>query len=303
MQFTQETLSSMLGISIPEDICILSNVSKLTYRLPTREDRDKEILNQLKRIESDKIKVGTPERTPVWEAGWSENLQELKRTHSLDALMPRYFRKGQPFRLFQDFIYSDNYKLDFELGKIIKRAYFNHYFEDFNTIYEFGCGTGFNLVELSRLFPDKLLFGCDLTIASTDILSILNSEFNIPVQGRQFDFIAPDYSFHLEKNSAVYTAAALEQIGEQYEAFLEYLLSEKPALVLHLEPLEELYDENNLIDYLAKRFHENRHYLKGYYTRLKQLESEQKVEIMAARRTYFGNFNDESYSLLVWRPL
>lgn len=279
----------------------LSKVDLSFYEL-TDDERDKEILEQLKRIENDNKEVGTPERTMVWENGWGENLAELKKTHSLDTLMPGYFRKDQPFRLFQKFIRTDSDRFDLEIRRLIQKKYFEYYFGDYENIYEFGCGTGINLIELSRLYPEKKLHGLDLTRASVDILEILNLEFGIDVTGKQWDFTNPDKEYHLEKNSAVYTVAALEQIGKQWDRFLEYLLEEKPSLVLHLEPVEELYDEDNLIDWLALQFHRKRHYLEGYYTKLTELEKRGVIELLDVHRTYVGNLNDESYSLIVWRP-
>lgn len=288
---------------VPEDICRELQIANFSYSELTGEERDKEILKQLNRIKYDDKVVGTPERTTVWEEGWGENLAELRKTHSLEALMPRYFRKGQPFRLFQNFIHTDNYKFDFEIRRLIQRSYFEYYLSEYENIYEFGCGTGINLIELSKQYPEKRLHGLDLTRSSVGILEILKSEFDINVMGRQWDFTNPDEGYHLEGNCAVYTIAALEQIGKQWEGFLNYLLREKPSMVLHLEPVAEMYDENNLVDWLALEFHRKRHYLDGYYTKLLELEERGLIEILDAHRTYVGNLNDESYSLIVWRPI
>ena len=153
------------------------------------------------------------------------------------------------------------------------------------------------------MWPNKQLHGCDLTNSSKQIIEILHDEFGIQIDGKQFNFVEPDRNYHLKQDSAVFTVAALEQIGDQWSGFLDYLLIEKPAIVLHLEPIEELYKDDNLVDYLALEFHRKRKYLSGYYTRLKELEAEGKIEILDSHRTYVGNLNDESYSLIVWRPL
>lgn len=214
------------------------------------------------------------------------------------------FRRGIPFRLFQKFIYSDNYKLDFEFGCILQKTFFEMYFSKVEHIYEFGCGTGINLTDVASIFPQKHLHGCDLTQSSIKILKVLKNEMDYDIDGHQFDFTKPDYNYHLKQNSAVYTAAALEQIGENWKKFLQYLLDEKPTLVLHLEPIAELYDrENSITDWLAYEFHQKRRYLDGYYTELLRLQKDGQIEILNTRRTYFGSWNDESYTLVVWRPL
>ena len=110
-----ELLNTIL--SLPGDVIPLplseEEQSRFTYFVLTEEEHDYEVLQQLRRIKSDNKVVGTPERTMVWEDGWGDNLIDLKKTKNLASLMPKYFRKDQPFRLFSRFIHTDNYKFDF----------------------------------------------------------------------------------------------------------------------------------------------------------------------------------------------
>ena len=69
-----------------------------------------------------------------------------------------------------------------------------------------------------------------------------------------------------------------------------------------MEPLCELYDPDNLVDYVAYRYHKQRGYLDGYLTRLRQLEAEGRIEILKTQRVYFGNLYHEGYSFIAWRP-
>ena len=48
---------------------------------------------------------------------------------------------------------------EFELNfvKVYHRWFLENYFHPFDNIYEFGCGTGFNLVVASEIFPNKNL--------------------------------------------------------------------------------------------------------------------------------------------------
>ena len=276
----------------------------LSYVELSDEENEREIINQLERNKKDNKIVGGDDRKIVWENGWRENYEELISRKSVDALMPKYFRKDQPFRLFGRFVHSDNYKLDFELGRVLKSCLFEYYFEPFDSIYEFGCGTGFNLVELASIYPQKKLFGSDYTSSSKEIIQFLREEMGFNIEAGVFDFYNPDNSIHLTPNSAVYTVAALEQVGGRWEPFLAYLLRERPCLVLHMEPIEELYDtDNSVLDWMALEFHKKRNYLSGYYSKLLELESEGVIEILESHRLYFGNLNDESYSVVVWKPM
>jgi hypothetical protein len=69
-----------------------------------------------------------------------------------------------------------------------------------------------------------------------------------------------------------------------------------------MEPLLDLYDQDNLVDYLAVRFHTFRGYLSGFLPRLRQLEAEKRIEILKVQRMNFGSLYHEGYSFVVWRP-
>ena len=96
--------------------------------------------------------------------------------------------------------------------------------------------------------------------------------------------------------------ASLEQTGEEFEKFLDFLVQAKPNLVIHIEPIEELLDENNLLDLLSIKYFRKRHYLKGLLSYLRMLESRKSISILESRRTFVGSFFIDGYSLIVWKP-
>jgi len=56
---------------------------------------------------------------------------------------------------------------------IFRNWYFKKYFSKTKNIYEFGAGTGHNLVELSKIFPEKKLYGSDFVKTSVDLLKLI----------------------------------------------------------------------------------------------------------------------------------
>lgn len=275
----------------------------LSYRQCTMEEEIGEILLQLKRIKSDTQIVGTAERTNIWENGWSENLDKFEQTGSIDALAPLYFRKGCPSRLRSHFVYPSDYLFDYHLEKVLKGCLFEKFITHYDNVYEFGCGTCADLYDLHMLFPEKNLYARDLTKAAVEIATMLKDKFDVNiVDACQFDFTKPDSNMHIERNSAVYTFSALEQIDDKYGLFIQYLIDEKPDVVVHLEPMNEVYDDNNIVDWCAKEFHEKRHYLNNFLTYMRELEDENIIEIVYFRRTKVGGWNHESNTVLVWRP-
>jgi len=62
---------------IPDDCRELIAKNDFGYEILAGEERDKVILDVLKKIESDQQIIGAPERQTAWEKGWEENLQDF----------------------------------------------------------------------------------------------------------------------------------------------------------------------------------------------------------------------------------
>jgi len=174
--------------------------------------------------------------------------------------------------------------------------YADKYMSKVMNIYEFGAGTGHNLLRmrLHNFFAD--LYGFDWARSSVKVMKRLG------LTVKQFDFFNPDYKIVLEENSAVYTVAALEQTGNMYHAFVEYLLRNKPSIVVHIEPIPELLDKTKLIDYLSIKYMEKRKYLSDYLIYLKELERDGKIKILETRRSGIGSKMLDGYSVIAWKP-
>lgn len=268
------------------------------------KERDDAILAQLKRIENDTQIVGTEQRTQVWQDGWNEILQNfIASGYDLESLRPQWFKDYTPVRLHKDFFLSDIPQFEYKLQQQVKEAIFRQFFADVSHIYEFGCGTGYNLATLARMFPQKRLYGLDFVPAVTDLLQLIAEKHGFPIEGRLFNIKQPDTGYTLQPDSGVCTLCCLEQVSDQFELFLQYLMEQKPKICVHLEPIVELYDDDHLIDWMAKQFHRKRRYLFGFYPRLQELEREGKIELLLVKRLEFGGMNQECYMLLAWRPL
>ncbi|UCG54861.1 MAG: methyltransferase domain-containing protein [Dehalococcoidia bacterium] len=305
-EVTLEDFAQSFGTTvddIPEDCRDLIAKTDFRYRKFSPRERDKIILDILKTIETGNLTVSGQERKAAWEKGWSENLQNfLESGYKIEGLVPKYIRPEQPVRLKLDYVMPCEPNFEFYYTQVFRLWLFRKYLKDAESIYELGCGTGYNLVLLAELFPEKKLHGLDWTEASQKILNLIAEKHGKNIEAHLFDFYSPDEDLEITDNSAVMTFAALEQIGNNHEAFLQFLLKKSPALCINIECLCELYDENNLLDYLAIKYHKKRNYLYGYLNRLKQLEADGKIEIQEVQRTFFGNLYHEAYSFVVWKP-
>ena len=272
------------------------------YRVCPQETRERIFLDAIKKCDNDKLAVSGPHRRDDWRRGWAENLQEfLSAGGDLKALAPKDWHGDRPLRYKEDYIISNSNSFERDFTLVFKHWLYRKYFRDYENIYEFGCGTGHNLVIMAEIFPEKRLFGMDWVAESQELLSAIAGKYAWHIEGAQFDFFKPDYKLEILPRSLVYTSSALEQLGGAFGSFLDYLLAKKPDMCVNVECMAEYYDENKLYDYVALRYHKKRNYLDGFLTRLRELEKEKAITIIATKRTGFGSLYHEGYMYVIWK--
>lgn len=306
MQLSTPDFCELLGVTqqeFPTACKALAENLDFGFDLPDQETRDLIILEVLRHLESDKPTRVGEQRADIWERCWAENLRRfVDGSHDPDKLLPEFIRSGQPVRLRQQFAIPRKPGFEASFLKVVRTYLFDRYFRNVEAAYEFGCGSGFNLVALAEQFPGKRLHGLDWSKSSNNTVNLLRGKLGLDISGRQFDFFRPDPSLQLEKGCGVLTMCALEQVGLRHRAFVDYLLGQQPAICVHMEPLLELYDENCLIDHLAVRYHCKRGYLTGFLAYLRELADAGRIRIIDTRRMYFGSLYHEGYSFVVWQP-
>lgn len=278
---------------------------KFEYTEIDDKERDVLLLKVIKTLSSKDIVVAGEQRIDEWEAGWGENLDLIENDADVsEKIIPKYFNKYNVVRWNGRFIQPLTEKFEKNSLSIILDWLFDRYLRDATQICEFGCGTGHNLFRARSVNPHAKLWGLDWTTASQKIIKkIASMGIDKNIDAHNFDYFKPDYSFYLAPDSIVFTVASLEQIGNRWEPFVDYLIKSKPALCIHVEPIAELLDENFLLDYLSVEYFKKRNYLSGFLTGLRALEDAGKIKIHEEKRTHIGSLFIEGYSVVVWSPL
>lgn len=278
--------------------------SDFRYQRLTQSERDQVILRVLKHVDFGELSEVGEHRKDIWEKGWEENLEAFaSKGFALETLVPRFIRPEPIVRLNGDYVRACNPRFEFLFHDVVRRWLFLQYMADAEAVYEFGCGSAYNLVAIAEIAPWLRLIGLDWAESAVKLATMIGKTHRINLTGRSFDLFHPDNSLELGSKVAVLTICALEQVGQHHEEFLQFLLRKRPRICVHMEPLLELYDPSKLLDYLAIRFHVRRHYLSGFLHRLRQLEAAKCLEIQMVQRMNFGSLYHEGYSYIVWRPL
>lgn len=277
---------------------------KLVYSSLKKEEEEQVLIKIIDTLINPFLVYSGPHRLKQWEKGWGQNLMEFKKGKTANSVFPHYHGKYEINRLNQNFVKGISPNYERNMLYVILDYVFDKYLREAKNIYEFGCGTGHNLLKAREVNPSANLFGLDWAKSSQKILQrMADTGLAKNIKGYNFDFFNPDKKIKLADSSAVYTVAALEQVGSNYKAFVSYLLKNKPAICIHIEPIAEMLDENRLIDNLSIKYFRKRKYLNGYLEYLKKLEKENKIKIIEAKRTYIGSLFIEGYSIITWKPV
>ena len=212
------------------------NSKFLAYRLPT-DDELKDILKTVAdTVEADARVTDVVKKQELWQKGWSENLKEYDESEDLTKVAPKYYRRSPFLRQDGSYIipkYPDIY--EYTYMHLFRQWMFDKFFHSRTAVYEFGCGSGDNLVHFCANSSTDA-YGLDYTQASVDLVNLLakRNEFNL--KGILFDMTKPDYTLNVKSGSALFTMGALEQIPEGYENFVEFVINKKFDFCMHVEP-------------------------------------------------------------------
>jgi SAM-dependent methyltransferase len=303
-RLTLADVLQFLGTSEADGAIIAEEFSKYDfgYRRLAQGERDALILGILKKLDAF-TQVGE-HRKHIWEMAWSDVAKRYAENQGrLADLEPSFVGGTGQIRLQGDYAIPLDKKFELNFFRVIRTWLFRKYLRDTASVYEFGCGSGYNLAALAEMAPEKRLVGLDWAVPAVGLINEVAAKYGFKLEGRQFDFFHPDENLTLEPGAGVMTFCALEQTGAGFTTFIDWLLRRRPGVVISMEPMIEFYDRDSLVDDLAIRYHEHRKYLNGYYSYVARLAEQSKVEILKAKRLGLGSLYHEGYSLLIWRPV
>jgi len=303
MKITYKDIEDIVGYPISETVKNTLNNFNPEFEFLDQKTRDALILQIINHVNLPLETVGQ-HRLEKWEKGWYENFELLKKGKNVKDLIPKYHGKYDYTRWKGELIkgntnYFDYYLLIVMIDSILHEYVGNKY----NNLFEFGCGPSYHLLRFSEFNPNINLIGLDWTLASQNIIKEINTlGINDKIKGYNFNFYEPNYQIEIPESSAIFTVNALEQVGENYKDFINFLINKKPDLCLNFEPMPEILDKNSLVDQLCVMYSEKRNYLKGYLPYLQQLEQEGKIEIIDIKRLYGGSLYIEGSNVVIWKP-
>ncbi len=301
-KFTVNDFEKAMGEELSELVKEKINECDFSYHELSKKERDSLILIIVDFLLEDALtKKAGPHRINDWIKGWGENKEEFSDTGDFNSLIPKYFGKHPYVRWQGQWINPAKKDFEYNMARVLQYWLFEKFFHNCDHIYEFGCGTGHNLFRAHEVNSEASITGLDWASSSQESIEEINKIYGFNFNGHNFDFYNVDEGFVLDSNSGVYTFAALEQIGDGYCDFVDYLVKNNPKVCIHVEPIAECLDKNDLCDYLSIKYFEKRKYLKDFSNHLKSLANDDKIEILYEKRSFVGSIFINGYSIIAWR--
>ena len=239
-----------------------------------------------------------------WQDDWFSVLQNLETNNENVKLIirPKWFRESAFVNIQNCLSLTKTPYVDWEYQLITRQMLFYTHLKDIENICEFGSGSGTNFYLINEILQNKSFILSDISVTSLKIIEELKRKLNRNNLIYSNIDIEQDIDLQLPDNTAVITTSVLEQIGDNYKNFINFILKEKPQIVINVEPIVELLDSKNGFDNVMNLYCEKRKYLAGYLTELEKLEKQKKIKIIMKKRTMVsGTFIENS--VLIWKVL
>ena len=239
-----------------------------------------------------------------WQDDWFSVLQNLQTNNDnvKSIIRPKWFRESAFVNIQNCLSLTETSYVDWEYQLITRQMLFYTHLRDIENICEFGSGSGTNFYLINEILQNKNFILSDISVTSLKIIEELKRKLNRNNLIYSNIDIEQDIDLQLPDNTAVITTSVLEQIGDNYKNFINFILKEKPQIVINVEPIVELLDSKNGFDNVMNLYCEKRKYLAGYLTELEKLEKQKKIKIIMKKRTMVsGTFIENS--VLIWKVL
>jgi hypothetical protein len=297
-----EELQELWKFKASESFINRHKSTNLNFAKLNNEENSKALLEIEKTLNSELVLSGS-HRQNSWESGWGQNLDEYEDSKDLEAIKPKYFGKFPLIRWKQMLVKPESRNMESDLLALLIQSVVEKHSGGIENLYEFGCGTGNNLVNIRSFNKDFKLYGLDWVESSQKIVRMIAEQTgDLKLFSANFNYFNPNYNYKIKENSIVVTVASLEQTGDKFADYISYLVAQRPKIVIHIEPMWEPLDPENEMDLLSMRYFRKRNYLDGLYLHLKELHNQGKVEIQEYFRSFVGSFFVDGYSVVVWKP-
>ena len=174
-----------------------------------------------------------------------------------------------------------------------------------SALVELGCGYGSVILGLARkaAFQDLPYFAADFTSTGVELAHRIAGNESIKLATGSADLRgSPITNLEIPDGAVIYTAYAAQYVDPLEETFVEGLMSLRPKVVVHVEPVYEHCDPTTLLGLLRQRYIEANGYNRNLSTILHDHEAKGSLEIIRDSSPGFGPNPLLAASVIAWVP-
>ena len=174
-----------------------------------------------------------------------------------------------------------------------------------SALVELGCGYGSVILGLARkaAFQDLPYFAADFTTTGPELAQRIAANESIKLTTGRADLRGlPVTDLEIPDGSVIYTAYAAQYVDPLNDSFIEGLMSLRPQVVVHVEPVYEHCDRTTLLGLLRQRYIEANGYNRNLSTILHDHEAKGSLEIIRDSPPGFGPNPLLAASVIAWVP-
>lgn len=248
--------------------------------------------------ESKDFKIAGEHRIDDWENGWSGNGVYYSEDDEINNL-PYYFKNNTHIRVGNE-VYEDLSGFsEVFLLRSLQSVIFETYLKEFNanSIIEYGCGTGSNISFLEKLYNKYNFYGTDW--ASSACKKLIENKIVSKSNAIKVDYFDKETFFAPKEDNVIFTNASLEQSGEKYIDFMNYLFtSDSVAGGIHIEPIRDLLELDTDLNIQSFNYAQKRGYLTNFYSFMKNTNN---IKLLLAKDFGIGSKYISGYQVIVWK--
>jgi hypothetical protein len=200
-----------------------------------------------------------------YKPGWTHFAEILNSTDDLGTWLnlPMLDNTAGYTQINGELTYANSFNSSNYYRSVLRSAIERH-FGTIDSVTEYGCGIGRNLLYLKQEFPALRCFGYELVPEGVEIAQHAARKFGADIQYAQLDYLRDgNDKFKFPSTDLAFTMFSLEQLPSQCNVALKNILLRSNRGSVHLEPVPENYPYS-LRGMIARVQHRKMGYLSGF---------------------------------------
>lgn len=208
------------------------------------------------------------------------------------------------------YFYNDSFLLskNSNLNKYHLELYY-HFLKPFipeaSSVIEIGAGYGSKIIGLSNFkeIKKKPLFGFELSVNGCKTMDLLSKPLDLNLKTGYCDLenmnIDPNM---VPEGSIIFTSYSLHYTSNLSVKLIDRINRLKPKVVIHFEPVYELFSENTIHELMCRKYFEANDYTKNILSVLNKAEESKKINLKVIKPNILGSNPFLPISIIIWEP-